>query len=210
MEIHSLELGSFMVSAYVVVDGEEAMVVDAPEGAEALVELCRARDLVPKLLVNTHGHVDHIHGNALLKETWPAIEIACGREEAALLESPMRNLSIMMAAWVKSPPPDRLLDEGDEVAVGEARFRVLSTPGHSPGSISLYAERGPEGRPVVFTGDALFAGSVGRTDFPGAKHETLITAIREKLLALPSETAVYPGHGPPTTIGEEAEANPFL
>jgi len=210
MEVHAFELGPFQVSAYVVESDGEAMIIDAPQGAEAIVKFCRTRSLVPHLLVNTHGHADHIYANRLLKETWPEMQIACGKGDARLLASPLRNLSPLMAAWVKSPPPDRLLSEGDEVAVGKARFKVLETPGHTAGSISLYSKDGPDGAPVVFPGDALFAGSIGRTDFPGSRHETLIEAIRVKLLTLPPETVVYPGHGPATTIEREAKTNPFL
>lgn len=237
MEIHAFELGSFQVSAYVVIgdarqastssdgkgpaprDGDEAtdadaapevMVVDAPQDAGRIVQFLRGRRLAPKLLVNTHGHADHIYANKLLRETWPEMAIACGKEDAALLESPFRNLSPLMAAWIKSPKPDRLLVEGDRIELGASVFEVIETPGHSPGGISLYSESGPDGTPVVFTGDALFAGSIGRTDFPGARHETLVRSIREKLLSLPGQTRVYPGHGPTTTIDLEGRTNPFL
>lgn len=219
MEIHAFELGSFQVSAYVVISGggaesgepdPEAMIVDAPENARRIVECLRGRRLAPRLLVNTHGHADHIYANKLLKETWPEMQLACGKEDASLLESPFRNLSPLMAAWIKSPKPDRLLAEGDRIELGSAVFEVIETPGHSPGGISLYCSEGPDSAPVVFTGDALFAGSVGRTDFPGSKHATLIRSVRDKLLALPGETRVYPGHGPTTTIELEARTNPFL
>jgi glyoxylase-like metal-dependent hydrolase (beta-lactamase superfamily II) len=218
MEIHTFELGGFLVSAYAVTappaggagGTPETMIVDAPEGSEAIIAFCRARGLTPKLLVNTHGHADHIHANRLVKKTWPDLVIACGRAEAPLLASPLKNLSVLVLRRVKSPPPDRLLSEGDRVEVGEAAFTVLETPGHSPGGISLYSPQGPGGRPVAFTGDALFAGSIGRTDFPGARHATLIRSVREKLMVLPPETVVYPGHGPTTTIGEEAATNPFI
>lgn len=210
MEIHTHVLGSFQVSAYVVIDGGEAMVVDAPEGADEIVDFCKGRGLAPKLVVNTHGHVDHIFGNAALKAAWPAVALAIGREDGPMLTSPLRNLSLLMGAWVKSPKADRLLADGDRIAVGAATFEVLATPGHSPGGISLYTKAGPDGKPAVFTGDALFAEGIGRTDFPGASHATLLASIRERLLTLPAETVVYPGHGPQTTIGQEAKSNPWL
>jgi glyoxylase-like metal-dependent hydrolase (beta-lactamase superfamily II) len=102
------------------------------------------------------------------------------------------------------PPPDRLLNEGDEVVMGGERMRVLHTPGHTPGGICLYREG------VALVGDALFAGSIGRTDLPGGSTEVLLASIRTKLLSLPDDTVVYPGHGPPTTIGAERAHNPFL
>ena len=210
MEIQSFELGSFLVSAYVVTADGEAMVIDAPQGAEAIIAFCDARGLVPRLLVNTHGHADHIYANRLLKERWPDLAIAVGAEDAKLLTSPLRNLSPLMGAWIKSPPPDRLLQDGDRVELGSVSFEVLATPGHTKGGISLFSADGPGGRPVVFTGDTLFAGGIGRSDFPGGSHETLLESIRKRLLALPPETAVYPGHGPPSTVAEEARSNPFL
>jgi len=127
-----------------------------------------------------------------------------------MLGSPLRNLSVVMGAWIKSPKADRLLVDGDRIEVGSALLEVLATPGHSRGGISLYTPDGPDGRPVVFTGDALFAGGIGRTDFPGASHKTLLESIRKRLLALAPETVVYPGHGPPSTIGEETRTNPWL
>jgi glyoxylase-like metal-dependent hydrolase (beta-lactamase superfamily II) len=122
----------------------------------------------------------------------------------------MKNMSPLMAAWIKSPEADRLLAGGDRVTVGGTGFEVLETPGHSPGGISLYCPEGPDGTPVVFTGDALFAGSIGRTDLPGMSEETLLAAIRERLLPLPDETIVYPGHGPASTVGREKATNPWL
>lgn len=210
MEIHAFVLGSMQVSAYVVTDDGETMIVDAPEGSEAIIEFCKGRDLSPQLLVNTHGHVDHIQGNELLKETWPEMALAIGKADGPMLRSPTRNMSILLGAWLKSPEADLLLVGGDRLSVGSAAFEVLATPGHSPGGISLYSSEGPDGRPVAFTGDALFAGGIGRTDFPGANHKTLIESIKTRLLTLPPETAVYPGHGPATTVAEEAATNPWL
>jgi glyoxylase-like metal-dependent hydrolase (beta-lactamase superfamily II) len=210
MEIHTFVLGSFQVSAYAVVADGEALLVDAPEGSEAIIEFLRQRNLSPKILVNTHGHADHIFANAALKAAWPRMLIAVGTEDAPMLTRPLKNLSPLMGAWIRSPKADRLLAHGDTVQVGSAAMEVLATPGHTPGGISLYAASGPDGKPVVFTGDALFAEGIGRTDFPGARHETLLKSIRERLLTLPPETVVYPGHGPATTIGHEATANPWL
>jgi glyoxylase-like metal-dependent hydrolase (beta-lactamase superfamily II) len=210
MEIHPFVLGSFQVSAYVVIADGRAAVIDAPEGSEAIIRFCDARGLVPHILVNTHGHGDHIFANALLRKRWPQMEIAIGKTDGPMLGSPLRNLSAVMGAWTKSPKADRLLEDGDRIEIGSAVFEVLATPGHTRGGISLYTPDGPDGRPVVFTGDALFAGGIGRTDFPGASHKTLLESIRKRLLALAPETVVYPGHGPPSTIGEEAAGNPWL
>jgi len=210
MEIQSFVLGPLEVSAYVVIDSGEAMIVDAPAGAEAMVAFLEGRGLSPAMLVNTHGHADHIQGNRLLKETWPAMTLAIGEADARLLAHPLKNLSPLLGAWVKSPEADRRLADGDTVTVGAAAFQVLATPGHSKGSVSLYCPDGPDGRGVVFCGDVLFAGGIGRSDLPGMSGETLMRSIRTRLLALPAETVVYPGHGPATTIGREAQTNPWL
>jgi len=210
MEIHTFELGSFAVSAYVVVAGGEAMIVDAPEGADEIIGFCDRQGLVPRVLVNTHGHADHIHANAAMKKHWPGLAIAVGAGDAAMLQSPMKNLSALLMSWIKSPKADRLLAEGDTVEVGPEKFRVLATPGHTPGGISLYCPEAADGRGAVFTGDALFAGGIGRTDFPGGDYRLLLASIRERLLALPPETVVYPGHGPASTVGQESRTNPFL
>jgi glyoxylase-like metal-dependent hydrolase (beta-lactamase superfamily II) len=210
MDIHTFTLGSFGVSAYVVHAGHDAILVDAPEGSEAIVAFCKERRLVPRVLVNTHGHFDHIAANGLMKATWPELVIAAGKGDESMFSSAEANLSVMIGDAVMSPLPDRLLNQGDTVEVGDMVFEVLATPGHSPGGISLFSLVGPDARPVVFTGDALFAGSIGRTDFPGASGPRLIEAIRLRLLTLPPETVVYPGHGPPTTIGDETSHNPYL
>ena len=210
MEIQSFVLGPLEVSAYVVTDGGEAMIVDAPAGAEAMVAFLEERGIVPSILVNTHGHADHIQGNRRLKETWPAMTLAIGEADARLLAHPLKNLSPLLGAWVKSPEADRLLADGDTVTVGGAAFEVLATPGHSKGSVSLYCPDGPDGCGVVFCGDVLFAGGIGRSDLPGMSSEALMTSIRTRLLALPAETVVYPGHGPASTIGREAKTNPWL
>jgi len=210
MEIQPFVLGPLQVSAYVVTDDGEAMIVDAPDGAEAIVDYLNDRRLSPTILVNTHGHADHIQGNALLKETWPAMTLAIGEADARMLAHPMKNLSPLLGAWVKSPEADRLLADGDTLTVGGSTFQVLATPGHSKGSVSLYCPDGPDGRGVVFCGDVLFAGGIGRSDLPGMSSETLMASIRTRLLTLPPETVLYPGHGPPSTIGEEAAGNPWL
>ena len=210
MEIHTFELGSFQVSAYVVIAGDEAMIVDAPEGSDEIIAFCDRRKLVPRVLVNTHGHADHIAANAAMKKRWKDLAIVIGEGDAPMLGSPTKNLSILLMSWIKSPAADRMLADGDTVEVGPASWRVLATPGHTPGGISLYCPDAADGRGVVFTGDALFAGGIGRTDFPGGDYDLLAKSIRERLLTLPPETVVYPGHGPASTVGEEARTNPFL
>ena len=211
MNIDTFQLGSFAANAYLLTadDGSDALLVDAPEGIEQTIEHCDARGLVPSMLINTHGHVDHIAGNEAVKRRWPDIRLAIHRDDAAKLTSTIRNLSLLMGMAVKSPPADLILAEGDRIPLGPLALNVIHTPGHTPGGITLLV-RPEDGPPVAFTGDTLFCLGVGRTDFPGASERTLLESIREKLLSLPDETVCYPGHGPATTIGQERAGNPFL
>ena len=154
-------------------------------------------------IVNTHGHVDHIVANRALKKRTGA-EILIHRADGEMLIDARKNFSSMLAVPVTSPPADRLLEGGDVIQVGDLELKVAFTPGHSPGGISLLGDG------MVFTGDTLFAGSIGRWDFPGASYNLLLASVRNKLLVLDDETVVYPGHGPATTIGEEKRYNPFF
>jgi glyoxylase-like metal-dependent hydrolase (beta-lactamase superfamily II) len=210
MDIRTFVLGSFGVSAYLVAEGTDAVLVDAPEGSEAIIRSCDARGLAPRILVNTHGHFDHIAANAALKARWPEMTLAIGTADAAMLTSPLRNLGAVFGLWVKSPAADRRLEDGDRLEAGAVVLEVIATPGHSKGGISLYLAQGPDGTPAVFTGDTLMAGGVGRTDFPGASPKTLLESIRTRLLTLPPQTLVYPGHGGATTVGAEARTNPYV
>ena len=213
LEVETIVVGDFLTCAYLVnVKGDvRAMVVDPGAEGDRLLEAIARRGLEVETILNTHGHVDHIEANQVVKEAFPEAQLVVSREDAPMLDSPMRNLSALFFRRVKSPAPDRLVAEGDTVSVGDTKGLVIATPGHTPGGISLYfsAEQN-DGCPVVFSGDALFRMSIGRHDFPGGNGKELIRSIQEKLLTLPRETRVYPGHGEPTTIGEEADANPFV
>ncbi len=211
MRIETYQLGSFMTNAYLVLsgDGREALLVDAPEEIEQVIDRCDADGLVPRMLINTHGHVDHIAGNQAVKARWPDIRVAIHPADARKLESPMRNLSLLMGMRVKSPAADVMLREGDQVRLGNETFDVLETPGHTPGGITLVA-RPDDGPAIAITGDTLFYQGVGRTDFPGGDMQTLLETIRRKLFTLPDDTICYPGHGPSTMVGQERESNPFL
>jgi len=188
-----------------------ALLVDAGGDPDVIIRALRAREAVPILLVNTHGHADHIAANAQLKATFPELRLAIHSADARQLTSVTANLSFFLGVPVRSPAADILLDDCQKVCVGEMTFQVLHTPGHTPGSICLYGPAAGTGDPpVVFTGDTLFAGGVGRTDFPGGSADLLLRSIRERLLPLAPETVVYPGHGPATTIGRETRENSFL
>jgi glyoxylase-like metal-dependent hydrolase (beta-lactamase superfamily II) len=212
LKIETLALGAFEANAYLLVsdDGRQAILIDAPDEIEPMIDLATSLGVVPELLVHTHGHVDHMAGNELLKRRWPDLRIAIHEADAVMLESPERNLSALFGEGATSPPADRLLKDGDKIVLGEETLEVLHTPGHTAGGIGLYLSHPRSGPPLVFTGDTLFAGSIGRTDFPGGDSKQLLRSIRAKLLTLPDETVCYPGHGPPTTIGRERRENPYL
>ncbi|MDI9567594.1 MAG: MBL fold metallo-hydrolase [Bacillota bacterium] len=205
MEIKVYVLGELATNCYLVIcrDSKEAIVIDPGGDPAPVLDELEREGLKLRYIINTHGHMDHIEGNQSLQEATGA-PILIHKEDAGMLTSPAQNLSLFVGPELVSPPPGRLLADGDEISWGKQSLRVLHTPGHTPGSISL------AGGGVVFSGDTLFARSVGRTDFPGGSMGKLLVGIREKLLALPPETRVLPGHGPETTIGVEREKNPFL
>lgn len=187
---------------------EEALVVDPGFDTGAIEDHLAHHGLRLAAILNTHGHADHIAGNAALKAAHPDAPLIIGRREAHLLTDASANLSAGFGLALTSPPADRLVDDGERLEVAGFSFRVLEVPGHSPGSV-VYVADGFD-PPFALGGDVLFAGSVGRFDFPGGSSETLFSGIRSKLFALPDATIVYPGHGPPTTIGRERRTNPFV
>ena len=185
----------------------DALVFDPGFEPDLILDTLRDEGLTPALILNTHGHVDHIAGNAALKGAFPDAPLAIGAGDAPMLTDARLNLSALSGVAVLSPPADRLLREGDAAEAAGLRLEVLDIPGHSPGHIVFVLRDAP---PVVFGGDVLFAGSIGRTDFPGGSLGQLLGGIRAKLWPLPDETTVYPGHGPATTVGQERRTNPFL
>ena len=182
---------------------KEGVVIDPGGSSGTILKRIEALKLKVKYVINTHGHFDHIMAN---KDIIPATgaKLAIPREDEEMLR---KGGGLLLLGFIaSSPPPDVLLEEGDVIAFGNCSLQVLHTPGHSPGSISLYSEA----EAVVFCGDVLFNMGIGRSDFPGGNHQVLLESIRSKLFALPEETVVYPGHGPPTTIGHEKAYNPFF
>ncbi|HOB34851.1 MAG: MBL fold metallo-hydrolase [Firmicutes bacterium] len=205
MEVKRLQVGDMATNCYLAwcPRSREAAVIDPGGSARQILEAIAELQLNVKYIVNTHGHLDHIGANAEVKEALKC-PLAVGREDSAMLTDPRRNLSYQLGRPVVSPPPDILLEQGDVLELGDCRLEVLATPGHTPGGVSLY------GCGLVFVGDTLFQRSIGRSDLPGGQHGQLLESIREKLLVLPPETRVLPGHGPGTTIGAEKAHNPWL
>jgi glyoxylase-like metal-dependent hydrolase (beta-lactamase superfamily II) len=210
IQIHTVVSEPFAENSYVVWrDGaKEAFVIDPGFEPEAIREALDERELTLAAIVCTHGHVDHVAGNAELKRAYSAVPILIGTGDAPLLTDPLLNLSAFFGEPVVSPPADQLVSEGEKLTVAGIELEVMLIPGHSPGHV-VYLIRG-EKPMIVLGGDVLFRESVGRTDFPGGSFETLRAGIEAKLWPLPPDTVVYPGHGPVTTVGHEKRTNPFL
>jgi len=209
MKIDCLILGAFETNCYVLRDSAtvvDCLIIDPGLQAEQLIDFLEGHKLNPVAAVLTHGHADHIAGVALLRENFPDIKVYVHKHDAKMLIEPTHNLSAFAGKAIKTGPADLFLQDGDIIEQASIRLQVLHTPGHTPGGICLYCE--DEG--AVFTDDTLFAESVGRTDFPGGSMSQLLKSIEQKLLQLPEETKVYPGHGPETTIAREKAHNSFL
>ncbi|HOW55483.1 MAG TPA: MBL fold metallo-hydrolase [Syntrophorhabdaceae bacterium] len=208
MFVKQMEVGSFAIFAYIVAckTTKEALVIDPAADCERILGETQSRGYTIKYIVNTHCHIDHIMGNKRMKDLTGA-QIIIHEIEAPALTHQSEH-SFRMFGGEPSPPADIAVRDGDVITIGESSLKVLHTPGHSPGSICLYHNG------MVFTGDTLFVGSVGRTDLDGGSTQTLVTSVHQKLFALPDDTIVAPGHnyGDSTrsTIGHEKIYNPFV
>jgi glyoxylase-like metal-dependent hydrolase (beta-lactamase superfamily II) len=209
LHIHAIVSLPFEENTYVVRrDGRaDALVIDPGLEPDLILDFLRDEGLTPAAILNTHGHADHIGGNAALKEAFPQAPLLIGINDAFLLTDANANLSAPFGMPVVSPPADRVVAEGDTVEAAGIRLEVLDVPGHSPGHVVFLYRDSPC---VLFGGDVLFRGSIGRYDFPGSDGRLLAKGIRTKVFTLPPTTVVYPGHGPVTTVGEEKESNPFV
>lgn len=203
--VERIVVGAFAANCYVVAEseGQKAAVIDPGGDPEAIAAVIERHGLTVDVILNTHGHADHIAANGELARLWRA-PIAIHRFDAPMLTNPNLNLSAIFGVGLVSPMASRLLEDGDVINIGSLGFRVSHTPGHTPGGVCFVVGE------TVFSGDTLFAGSIGRTDFPRGSMTDLLSAITEKLLTLPDRAVVHPGHGPETTIGEEKRYNPFL
>ncbi len=197
--------GDFAVNTYLVYHktNNKALVIDPGEDPGELLEFLQHKQLQVTQIINTHGHSDHIAGNRAIAEKFGA-PIAIHRLDMPALENPAVNLSNFLGKKITSPPASSFPEESTPYSWEGLTFTVFHCPGHTPGGIALYAA------PVLFAGDILFQGSVGRSDLPGGDSVLLIKSIKEKLLKLPEDTIVLPGHGPATTIEYEKQHNPFL
>lgn len=209
MKIDRLILGDFQSNSYVLRRDESArdcLIVDTGLDARELMVFLAERQLTPAAVVLTHGHIDHIAGLDAIRQGYPEVKVYIHKLDAEMLTDPETNLSVLAGMTFGTAAAEVLLEDGDLVTEAGLTLEVIHTPGHTAGGICLYAES--EG--LVLVGDTLFADSIGRSDFPGGDGDLLIESIRNRLLDLPPETTVWPGHGMRTSIGREKRSNPFL
>ncbi len=205
MERELVIVGALETNCYLAYCAEtrECAIIDPGAEPEKIIAAVAALEIRPVLILNTHGHVDHIAANADMKRKFGAPLAIHAADKARLAASAPLEIALLLGAK-PSPVPDRVLEEGDELVVGRSVLKVIHLPGHTPGSVGFLTDG------VLFSGDTLFFGGVGRTDLEGGSWKDLEASIRVKIMTLPDPTVVLPGHGPWTTVGQERETNPFL
>lgn len=205
MKYESVIVGALETNCYLVYCREtmECAVIDPGAEPEKIFRVIGHKGLKPTILINTHGHVDHVGANRDIKDKFD-VPLCIHEADSPMLKSVLQTeLSFFLGAK-ESPPPDKFLEEGEKIKIGNVSLSVYHTPGHSPGSVSLIGDG------ILFSGDTLFFGGVGRTDLPGGSWEALEKSIRERIFTLPDDTLVLTGHGPSTTVSQEKKFNPFI
>jgi len=205
MNYEVIAVGPLETNCYVVYcqDSLECAVVDPGAEADRIFQLIARKSLKPALILNTHGHIDHIGANKDIKEKFN-IPLYIHSADSPMLENVQQSEMAIFLGAMDSPSPDHLLNDGDKIKVGKSFLQVIHTPGHSPGSVSFLGDG------FLLSGDTLFFGGVGRTDLPGGSWKDMESSIKNKILTMPDEMIVLPGHGPFTTVGQEKRANPFI
>jgi hydroxyacylglutathione hydrolase len=206
--VKQFEVGNFSIFSYLVGDEEagECLFIDPASECDRLIREADSLGLAIKYIVNTHSHIDHVMGNREMAQKTGAKVIIHDADAAGMMGTPPAILAMFGAE--NPPAADILVKDGDTIRAGKIGLKVIHTPGHTPGGMCLFIDG------MVFTGDSLFVGSIGRTDFPGSSYHALETSIRNRLYTLPEKTIVYPGHNygmnPTSTIGEEKQFNAFI
>lgn len=209
LTVRCLVLGELMTNCYVLSDSSRpsaCWVVDPGLSPGPLLDYLSRKGLGVERILLTHCHGDHIAGVGEVKQSSPQAVLTAPSREVGFLSDPVRNLSLPFGFPITAPEPEEIVSPGQKLTLGSLEWEALDTAGHTPGGLSYHCPAAG----VVLTGDALFAGSIGRTDIPGASEAKLLKNIRDNLLALGDDTRVLPGHGPVSTVGEERRSNPFL
>jgi len=201
MILKTIVVGELETNSYILGSEKtkEAVIIDPGDDYEKIIECLKENGLKARSIINTHGHIDHIGADYKFD-----IPILIHKEDSHCLTNPEEDVFIFFGRRFPPTKPSRLLKDGDKISVGDIEITVIHTPGHTPGGICLKYDK------ILFTGDTLFAGGIGRTDFPGGSADELMESIREKLMTLDEDVTIYPGHGPTSTIGDEKRTNPFL
>jgi len=203
LEVRAVPVGPFQANCFLVRSGDDVVVIDPGAEPDRIAVLLDSWELQPRAIVLTHAHVDHVGGVAGLVRKY-GIPVYLHAADLPLYERAAEHGAMFGVPVESPPPPDHWLEHGQTLRLGQIEFEVRHAPGHSPGGVVLVGEA------EAFVGDCVFAGSIGRTDLPGGDTGTLLSAIREQILTLPSTMTLYSGHGPATTVGTETESNPFV
>ncbi len=205
MKYEMVVVGALDTNCYLVYceESSECAVVDPGAEPEKIIRQIGSLGLVPVILIDTHGHIDHVGANKDIKERYD-IPLCIHSLDSGMLDNILATTMGLFLGAKKSPEPDRFLEDGELIPIGKSHLKVIHTPGHSPGSVSL------AGDGFLLSGDLLFCGGVGRTDLPGGSSSVLEDSIRKKIFTFPDDTIVLPGHGPSTSVGQEKTANPFV
>ena len=206
IQIKPFALGDYQTNCFIVTSGEDCWVIDCGYEPDVLIEHLKSNDLKPKALLLTHCHSDHIAGIDQLLSLTGNVPIHAHAQEQEWNMNPMLNLSGLAGRPVTASPPTETLTDGQTLTLGDSIWRVMHTPGHSPGSVCFIHDESNQ----AIVGDTLFAGSIGRHDFPTSNIDDLRNSIQKTIMSLPDDMMVYPGHGPSTTIGRERQSNPFV
>jgi hydroxyacylglutathione hydrolase len=209
IQIDCFALGDFETNCYILrasADARRCVIVDPGFSPEPVRDFIQQQGLEPGRVLLTHGHCDHIAGLKPLRKIFPNLPVGIGAGDAPMLTSDRKNLSLLMGSSLHLSAAEELFHGGETVTFDDLTFEVLPTPGHTPGGVSYYCAQ----EAVIFSGDLIFAGSIGRCDFPGGDQDVLLDSIRRQLFRLDDKTVIYTGHGPATTVGCEKRTNPYL